>query len=270
MFAVEVEHDTSQKTIFGNIVIPAGETAEQDLDSVLNGLMKQPTMAPFISQQLIEHLVTSNPSPAYIERVSKVFTDNGKGVTGDMQAVVTAILTDSEARAGDSANATPSANYGHLREPILFMTNILRGLNATLGAQSTIYSNTNNMSEDLFYSPSVFSYFSPSYRTEKGLLGPEFQIYSTQTSANRMDVVNSILYGALDKSTKVDLSPFMKYAANTSALLDYISSVFLYHSMSSDLQNAATEAVNSAITPTARVQAALYITLTSGEYQIIH
>ena len=163
MFAVEAEHDTTAKTIFDGIKLPAGQTAEQDLESVLDALMAQNTMAPFVSQQLIQHLVTSNPSPAYIGRVAKVFLDNGSGVRGDMKAVITAILTDPEARAGDVPDAAVSANFGHLREPVLFMANILRGLNATLGANSTIYNNTANMGQNLFHAPSVFSYFSPQY-----------------------------------------------------------------------------------------------------------
>ena len=107
MFAVESEHDTTAKTIFGNITIPAGQTAEQDLDSLLDALMAQPTMAPFVSEQLIQHLVTSNPSPQYIARVSSVFENDGNGVKGNLQAVITAILTDPEARAGDDATAAP-------------------------------------------------------------------------------------------------------------------------------------------------------------------
>ena len=101
--------------------------------------MKQPTMAPFVSQQLIQHLVTSNPSPAYIQRVSTVFQNNGSGVTGDLKAVITAILTDPEARAADdSPSAAVNANFGHLREPILFMANVLRGLNATITATNNV------------------------------------------------------------------------------------------------------------------------------------
>ena len=269
MFAVEAEHDESEKTIFGAVILPAGQTAEQDLDAVLDALMKQPTMAPFISQQLIQHLVTSNPSPAYIQRVSNAFRDNGNGVTGDMQAVIKAILEDPEARAADDPNASPDPNFGHLREPVLFLANILRGLNATLGDQSRIYSYASSMQQNLFNAPSVFSYFAPDYRTEKGLLGPEFQIYSTQTSATRANIVYSALYGSLDKSTKIDLSPFVQHAAASSDLLDYISYVFLHHSMSSDLQQAVTEALTGATTPQARVQAALYVVLTSGEYQVI-
>src|SRR6202453_2227193 len=98
MFAVEAEHDTSSKTIFSNVTIPAGQTAEQDMDSLLDALMAQPTMAPFVSRQLIQHLVTSNPSPQYIARVSSVFQNDGNGVTGNLEAVIAAILTDSEAR----------------------------------------------------------------------------------------------------------------------------------------------------------------------------
>jgi len=269
MFAVDAEHDKTAKPIFASVTIPAGQTAEQDLDSLLDALMSQPTMAPFVSQQLIQHLVTSNPSPAYVHRVSQVFTNNGSGVTGDLQAVVAAILTDPEARAADDPSATVNSNFGHLREPILFMTNILRGLNATLTTTSTVQNLATEMGEDLFAAPSVFSYFSPQYRTASGLLGPEFQIYSTQTVADRADIVNSAVYGKLDKSTTVDLTPFINQAGNTTNLLNYIGSVFLHGGMSTALQQAATSAVNAATTPTAKAQAALYVVLTSGEYGVV-
>src|SRR5271154_3893534 len=136
MYAVESEHDTSAKAIFGGITIPAGQSAEKDLESLLDALMQQQTMAPFVCQQWIEHLVTSDPSPAYIQRVSNVFLDNGSGVRGDMQAVITAILTDTEARAGDQPNTSTPATYGHLLEPVLFLPNLLRGLNAILSSTS--------------------------------------------------------------------------------------------------------------------------------------
>ncbi len=270
MFAVEANHDTGAKTIFGHIVIPAGQTAEQDLESVLDALMAQTTMAPFVSQQLIQHLVTSNPSPQYIERVSNVFLNDGAGVRGNLKAVIAAILRDTEARAGDVPSAMVNANFGHLREPILFMTNILRGLHATLGPRSAVFADAAQMGESLFHPPSVFSYFSPQYRIQGGLLGPEFQIYSTQTAADRADVVNSLLYSAVDKGTAVDLAPFELRAGGTAGLLNYISYVFLHHSMSQALEQAATDAVNAAgASAEARARAALYIVLTSGEYQII-
>jgi uncharacterized protein (DUF1800 family) len=269
MFAVENNHDASQKTIFGNTIIPAGQTAEQDLESLLDALMQQNTMAPFVSKQLIQHLVTSNPSPGYIERVASVFLNNGSGARGDMKAVITAILTDPEARAGDDPSVNANPAFGHLREPVLFLSNILRGLNATLGAQSAIDHYATLLGQNLFNAPSVFSYFSPQYRTEKGLLGPEFQIYSTATAANRADSVNAVLYGSLDKSTAIDLTPFAVKAGNADTLLDYISYVFLHHTMSAPLHQAASAAANAAATPKAKAQAALYVVLTSAEYQII-
>ena len=270
MYPVEHNHDTSQKTIFGNVVIPAGQSAEQDLESLLDALMQQNTMAPFVSKQMIQHLVTSNPSPAYVERVANVFLNNGNGVRGDMQAVITAILTDPEARANDDPNAAVNPSSGHLREPVLFLANVLRGLNATIGANNSINQYAKQMSQNLFNEPSVFSYFSPQYRTEKGLLGPEFQIYSTATVADRADVVNHALYGStVDGTTIVDLTQFVKNATSTSAMLDYISYAFLHHTMSAALTQQATDAANAASGTAAQVKAALYVVLTSGEYQII-
>jgi uncharacterized protein (DUF1800 family) len=270
MFAVESEHDTTAKTIFSNITIPAGQTAEQDLESLIDALMSQPTMAPFVSKQLIQHLVTSNPSPQYVARVSSVFENDGEGVTGDLQAVITAILTDPEARAGDDPTASVNPTFGHQREPVLFMPNILRGLNATLSSTSAVYYDTNLLGENLFGAPSVFSYFSPQYRIPGGLLGPEFQIYTTQTAANRADIVYAILYGQIDKGTTVNLTPFVQNAGSASSLLSYISSIFLHGSMSPALEQAATDAINAVTTPLGKAQAALYVVLTPGEYQVIH
>ena len=126
-----------------------------------------------------------------------------------MKAVITAILTDAEARAGDAASAPSNANFGHLREPVLFMANVLRGLNATLGTSSAIDRYSAELGEQIFYPATVFSYFSPLYTLEDGEPAPEFQIYSAQTAANRADIVNTVLYGALDKSTTIDLTSFL-------------------------------------------------------------
>jgi uncharacterized protein (DUF1800 family) len=269
MFAVEGEHDTTSKTIIGGATIPAGQTAAQDLESVLDALMAQQTIAPFVSRQLIQHLVTSDPSPAYIKRVAEVFLNNGSGVRGDMKAVITAILTDQEARAGDDGSSARNATFGHLREPVLFLANLLRGLNGTLGSSSAIYRYSSELGENLFYAPTVFSYFSPLYALESGEPAPEFQIYSAQTAADRADIVNTILYGALDKSTTIDLTPFLPSGNDLSAMADTISYTFLHHAMSSGLQSAALSAASAATGRKAQAQAALYVVLTSSEYQIV-
>jgi len=200
-----------------------------------------------------------------------VFDNDGNGVPGNLKAVITAILTDPEARAGDDPTAaSTNATFGHMREPVLFMANLLRALNATLTPNSAIYNDSSELGENLFNPPSVFSYFSPQYRIQGGLLAPEFQIYTTQTAADRADIVNAILYGTIDKGTTVNLAPFAQQAGSTASLLNAISSVFLHGSMSAELEQAATDAVNAASTPTAKAQAALYVVLSSGEYQIIH
>jgi uncharacterized protein (DUF1800 family) len=201
-----------------------------------------------------------------VQRIAGVF----QGTGGNMQNVISAILTDPEARAGDVPRATVDANFGHMREPVLYMANILRALNATLGPNSAIQNDATNMGQELFYEPSVFSYFSPQYRTAGGLLGPEFQLYSTQTAAERADIVNTALYGTLDKSTTINLTPYIEYANNIDSLVATLNTWLLHGSMSADLQQAVTSAANAATTDKAKVQAALYIILTSGEYQIIH
>jgi uncharacterized protein (DUF1800 family) len=264
MYAVETEHDATAKAIFNNLTIPAGQTAEQDLDTLIDMLMKQPTMAPFVSKQLIQHLVTSNPSAAYVQRISQVFTST----EGDMKSIVTAILTDPEARAGDGANAPASASFGHLREPVLFLANMLRGLNGTVTASNSLNGYAQELGQNLFVAPSVFSYFSPQNQIEGGLLGPEFELYSTQTASDRANIVSTALYGALDKTTTTNLTPFVNKAGNTSDLVNYIGYIFMHGGMSPALTQAATAAADAQSTALAKVQAALYVVLTSNEYQV--
>jgi uncharacterized protein (DUF1800 family) len=266
MHAVETEHDTTAKTIFNNLSLPAGQTAEQDLDKLLDDLIAQPTMAPFVSRQFIQHMVTSNPSAAYVQRVSEVFTNT----RGDMKSMIVAILTDPEARAGDPAGAPVVASFGHLREPVLFLAGMLRSLNATVGSANSLNKYANELSQNLFNSPSVFSYFSPQNRIAGGLFGPEFQIYSTQTASYRADIINTAIYGKLDTTTTLDLSPFTAKAGSVGNMVDYIGTVLLHGAMSSTLAQAATAAATAQSGAAAKAQAALYVVLTSNEYQTIH
>lgn len=269
MVAVETNHDTTAKLILGTR-LPAGRTAEEDLADALHIIFMQPSLPPFVCQQLIQHLVTSNPSSAYVSRVSNVFLNNGSGVRGDLKAVVYAILTDPEARAGDTTDNN-DAHFGHMREPVLFIANLLRGLNGSVSSTSTVASAATTLGQQLFYAPSVFSYFSPSYRTSTGLLAPELQIYSTQTASNRTGTVYSAVYGAqLDAGTKFDISTFTASATNNTSLINLISSVFFHNDMSTTLQTAISQALLPLTAASDKAKAALYVALTSGEYQIIH
>jgi uncharacterized protein (DUF1800 family) len=270
MAAVEALHDSTTKQILG-VTLPAGGSADTDLDQALHAIFLNPNLPPFVSQQLIQHLVTSNPSPEYVGRVASVFENNGSGVRGDLKAVVRAILTDPEARAGDDANAADPENFGHMREPVLFVMGLLRSLSGTVSDTSTVAATATNLGQQLFYAPSVFSYFSPQYRTIHGLIGPELQIYSSQTAANRANAVNSAVYGGqFDAGTKVDISAFVTAAANATALVALINQVFFHHAMSNALQAAINQALAPLSAPADKAKAALYVALTSGEYQIIH
>ena len=164
MVAVESAHDMTSKTLLNGTVLAAGQTAEQDLQGALTNIFNHPNVGPFVCKQLIQHLVTSTPSPAYVARISAVFANNGNGVRGDMQAVIRAILEDQEARAGDT---DPTYDGGHLREPMLWMTNFLRAVGFTNtdanGSYFSLSNYSNNLSERPYRSGSVFNFFPPSY-----------------------------------------------------------------------------------------------------------
>ena len=148
MVPFEANHDTTSKTLLNGLVVPAGGTAESDLKAALDDIFNHPNVAPFIGKQLIQHLVTSNPSPAYVSRISAVFSDDGAGVRGDMWAVVKAILLDPEARAGDDGPAlTPPDTSGHLREPVFAVASILRGLGAMVNDTNNLTGQATNLGQ---------------------------------------------------------------------------------------------------------------------------
>ncbi len=268
------QHDTTAKTLtftypdstVHTFTLPKSQTPDQDLDGALAALVANPNMAPFISKQLIEHLVTSNPSSGYVSRISNVFTTSN----GSLKSVVYAILTDQEARAGDSVGGNTSS-FGHFREPVLWVENLLRGLNGSIYDSSTVYNYTSALGQNVFNEPSVFSYFSPNYHVGP-LLGPEFQLHTTQTAVTRANYTYSLIYGGkLDASTTFDISAFVTAATtSTAALQAAINNQFFHGMMSPTLQTAITGGLKGLTTPTSQAQAALYIALTSSEFLVIH
>ena len=166
MVAVESLHDTGPKTILGQ-TIPAGGSAEQDLAAALGIIFNHPNVGPFVAKQMIEHLVTSNPSPAYVQRVATAFNTGtfnsyGSGKRGDMQAMVAAILLDPEARRGDNP-ATVSVTDGKLREPVVLIASIARAFHAKTDAGG-LANWSSNMSQDIFNPATVFNFFRRSIR----------------------------------------------------------------------------------------------------------
>jgi uncharacterized protein (DUF1800 family) len=275
MASAASHHDSGSKLILQGRVLPGGQTPKQDLADGLDAVFNHPNVGPFIGKQLIQHLVTSNPSPQYIARVATVFNNNGNGVRGDMRAVIRAILLDPEAR-GD---AKTDPNYGHLRQPALFMTSILR----TLGGQSDgvyLRAQACNLQQDLFMPPSVFNYFPPSY-TIPGTtsVGPEFGIQDTTSTLNRANVVYQLVYGggaAADATvtgstgTSLDLSSYQSSAANADTLIEQLNQRMMHGTLSPIARGTIAQAVNSvAATDTLnRVRMAVYLLASSQQYQV--
>jgi uncharacterized protein (DUF1800 family) len=282
MVAFESNHDTTSKTLLNGLVVPAGGTAESDLKAALDDIFSHQNVAPFIGKQLIQHLVTSNPSPAYIGRIAAVFNNNGNGVRGDLQAVVKAILLDPEARAGDDGpSPTAPDTSGHLREPVFAVASILRGLGATVNDTNNLTNQATNLGQTLFAPPTVFNYFAPGYTIPAEftpgatLLGPEFQLLSPSSAVARSNMVNSMVYGNLGNGAVVDWSYLISLAATPEALLDCVDNVFMHSQTPAAIRAQILSAVN-ALTGTstavykARAQAAVYLTVSSAYYNVEH
>ena len=182
------QHDTNAKTVLGK-TIPAGQDAYKDLDSVVEILVSHPNTAPFVSLRLIQGLTTSDPSPAYLERVATVFRDT----KGNLAKVVTAILMDPEARAADVAGKA-TANFGRIKEPLLVFTSGFRGLGCKVAPKESwdptqaVQSQTQRQ----FNAPSVFNFYPPNHRTQgSNVLAPEQKMLNSSEFSSRMSFFNS-------------------------------------------------------------------------------
>lgn len=269
MVPVAANHDTGAKTVLGKL-FPAGQTASQDLDTAMDAIAQHPNVGPFISLRLIEHLVTSNPSPAYLSRVIAKFNNNGSNVRGDLQAVVTAILTDPEARQGDNVNDPAIAGGGHLREPILFLLNLIRAMDASVVVNNPLESAGSDMGQKLFYSPSVFNYYSPLYRIPGGLLGPEFQTLSPATSLARANTVYNFMASGLDRDVRFSTSLLAELASDPAELVDVLNTALLYGRLPLALRADIITALGATTDRNDRVKTALYLIASSPLYQVEH
>ena len=274
MAPVESAHDTTSKILLNGTVLSAGQTAETDLAGALSNIFNHPNVGPFVCKQLIQHLVTSTPSAAYISRVAGIFANNGSGVRGDMKAVVRAILDDPEARAGDT-NA--SYDGGHLREPILFITAMIRGLGFTNTDPNASYESlsnySNNLSERPYRANSVFNFFPPDYVIPGTTVNaPEFGIENTATTTLRMSLADSIVNNKITSFT-VDLSNTSSLgvlAANPTNLVSTLSMLFMHSQMPANMQTAIVNAITPLTSNAERVRVAVYLIITSSQYKVIH
>jgi uncharacterized protein (DUF1800 family) len=178
-------HDWNAKVILG-VSFPAGRDVAKELDAVVDVLMNHPNIAPFVSLRLIQHLVTSDPSPQYIARVSQVFRNNGSGVAGDMKAVVRAVLLDPEARKGDSPDALAATQIGKIREPLLWYMASLRGLECKKALRNREGGVVEPNQQNALNPGTVFGFYLPTDRAPgSNLLAPEQKLLNTSELSSR-------------------------------------------------------------------------------------
>ena len=269
-------HETGASSFLGT-TIPAGTEGMAAVGLALDAIFAHANVPPFVSKQLIQRLVTSNPSPAYVGRVSAVFANNGSGVRGDMKAVIRAILLDAEAR---DTSVVTGTNTGKLREPVHRMTGWARAFSATSPSNAWAIGDTSSSSarlgESIGHSATVFNFFRPGYTpantaiSAAGLVAPEFQI------TNELSVVAYINYmQALIASGsgdfKADYTTILTLSADSQALVDEVNLVLANGQLSAATVAAIKSAVDSiantgATGPSNRVMTAILLTMASPDY----
>ncbi|MFL6519296.1 MAG: DUF1800 family protein [Chthoniobacterales bacterium] len=275
MINIATHHQTTAKTILNSVAIPADQTAAQDLKVTLDTIFNHPNVGPFICRQLIQRLVTSNPSPGYVYRVASVFNDNGQGVRGDLKAVVRAILMDYDARVGFPT----SQAAGHEREPVIRLANLLRAFNATSPSGKYSVRNVyNSFAEEAMHSPTVFNFFAPDYSAPgaiatAGLKSPEFEITTDTTVISITNYLRTAIYGSLGPSgdrITLSLAAEQTRASDPAGLVDHLNSLLMAGGMSSGTRNILVNAVTQipATNTLERVRTAIYLVVNSPEFVV--
>ena len=299
-------HDTGAKTLLNGFSIPAcagtnTACAQSDMNTVMDHLANHPNVAPFISKQLIQHLVTSNPSPAYVERVARVFINDCDGLypqnctntRGNLKFVVQAILLDPEAR-GDLKTAP---NYGKLREPAQYVNGFLRAFNVksfdklstsdgSLGSRGGDFPGA--LDQPVFQPATVFSYYQPSYEVPgTKILGPAFGILSTTTTLRRANTINTFVYSGVSsntsptaaspdrpRGTSIDIANLEAMAGTPLDVVNALDALLLHGTMNAQMRTSiitAMNSINDANVTTRnqkRARVAVYLVATSSQYDI--
>lgn len=262
-------HETGASAFLGANV-PAGTAGLEAVKIALDTIFAHPNVPPFVSKQLIQRLVTSNPSPAYVGRVSAKFADSGSGVRGDMQAVIRAILLDDEARADPSGTTA-----GKLREPVMRFTGWARGFGAASPsgtfAVGDTSSPTNRLGQAMGRSGSVFNFFRPGYTPPNsgfasgGLVAPEFQITNEISVVGYVNYMQSVVNNGLT-DLKTDYAELTAIATDSQALIDRINLVLAAGQLSAATVAQIKTAVDSSTNTSNRIAIALLLTMAAPDY----
>lgn len=275
-------HAEGEKRIISGGIIPAGQTPEQDLTQALDHIFNHPNVGPFVAKQLIQKLVTSNPSPQYVERVAARFNDNGSGVRGDMKTVLKAILLDNEAITGVANHGKP---FGKLKEPILKLSAFWRAFNANTGSGTFEFRWVeNDFAQGPLKSPSVFNFFSPSYQPagalkDADILAPEFEIHTEGTMAKMTNHLHwrSVSMNNFERASPDAKDIMVNYnrerdLARTSdnELIEHLNTLLLAGSMSDHMKTVLADylATIDADNPERKAVEAVALVITSPEFAV--
>jgi uncharacterized protein (DUF1800 family) len=271
-------HSTSEKRFLG-VVIPPNTNGRESLRIALDRLHNHPNTGPFMAEQLIKRFVTSNPSPAYVGRVAAAFADNGRGVRGDMQAVIRAVLLDNEASRPDQRNAETS---GRLREPMVRFGHWMRAFNARAANDTfeiwNLEDPVSSIGQNPLRSPSVFNWYRPGYAPpgdiqQRGMVAPEFQITHETTVTGYANFVVNVVergFGWNAGAIRADYSAELALAATPAALVDRVNLLLTAGRLSGTNRQLIIEAVSAvpASNAATRVHTAVALTMLSPDYQV--
>jgi len=268
-------HDSGAKTVLG-VKIPAGQTAEQDARSVVDILLNHPNTGPFVGYRLIQSLVTSDPTPAFVARITAVFENNGRGVRGDLGAVVKAILLDPEARRADDP-AFRELQVGRIKEPLLQGISVMRALECKRPitmpwSKYQVYGTNNQMALN---APSVFSFFSPMHRAPgNNTLAPEQKLLDSKEFRERLGGLSSV-YGSDGKAFSTAGCDFASFVTalekSPQAFMDLMSQRLFRGSLTPPLRQATQVLLNETGNESTGQRAALVMTfmLTTPAFGVI-
>jgi uncharacterized protein (DUF1800 family) len=285
MIMYEEWHEEGEKKLLNGFIAPAGQPGMKDIEDAIDNLTDHPNVGPFIGKQLIQRLVTSNPSPAYVKRAAEAFNDNGEGIRGDMKSLIKAILLDPEAR---TCEALLSPTHGQLREPFVRYTHFARSSDVEQYYDrfwNVNYDFLEATGQSVLAANSVFNFFLPNYApvgpiSDSQLVAPEFQIHNSRTSIEYFNQVNNwVVYKSVmnswvdeDPGAFLNIDALKPLANDSEVLINHFDMVFTH----GQLSDRTRQIIKNAIEPLIfgdyredRVRLALYLILISPDYAIL-
>jgi uncharacterized protein (DUF1800 family) len=255
-------HDKGAKTLLNGVTLPAGQSTVQDMEAVMQNLLNHPNLPPFIATRLIRAFTTSNPSPAYVERVANVFAYGPTG-RGDLKATLNAVLMDPEA-----LQVAPTA--GKLKDPILHSLSLFRATGATVINPQNMFWEYFLMGQRLLQAPSVFNFYSPltPLPGNPTMFGPEFQIYTPAQAVARANFLYGFIAGNHGTMVSFNLAPYQAVAGDPTALLNLVDANLLQGRMSASTRAAIGATLQATTDLRQRAITALYLTAIAADFAV--